>query len=799
MGTDPFAGATTPEPWSLALGAFGRGCVVSALVLAVASIVLWLLASEKSNLLAWAKFTFSLSCVAFFGAFASVATLFVTDQFQYKYVFEHGAKNHQLRFKIAGTWSGQEGSILLWGTASALFGLISARATADLRKWFSVIYAAFLGLVAAILTFESPFTFIPLVDGKLVVPTTGQGLNASLMNYWVVIHPPTIFCGFGSLTVLFAWSVAALIKKDLQTWIYRVRPWALVSVTLLGVGLAMGGFWAYETLGWGGFWMWDPVENTSFVPWVAALAFVHGIFVQISRQKWYLTNALLAAVPFILFAYGTFLTRSGFLGDTSVHSFANMNRSALWFLVVIILGSAVGFLGLWGWRSKNWSPPVPEAKSIATSAINRQALFGLGVWLLVGFGVVTALGMSVPFFQTVMGQKPKVVEEQLYNTVLSFFYLPLTLIMAVAPFVTWRGRSPKELASKFVNIFAVSIGIVGMALLWVKGDWHGLPADMAATVKLLLKFPVPRVGWVMVLSFFSVFGIVAAVWKLIESFRKSMTAVGAMLAHVGVSVALLGLIFSRGMEQKQDAFVITDNKPVEAFHHNFLAVGPTSSFIDPENKVKITVDPQSGAGKSFTVEPGLYFNGIDDNGQPTPMIWPAIYGAGLYDLYLVVHNITFEASGPTDMKQGDQRLVREENMLVTYNKLRTEGPLGQNGATFIADVTVATPEGQWNVSPMLKMTNSGLENFPAKVGTKWKINLVRINAADKSATLQVLYVQPAYIAELFYKPLTLFVWLGIGIMTVGGGLTAWARRFKPSLLEPKVAKPEPGKEPESQK
>ena len=846
METNPLIGATPAESWSLALGDFGRACIVGALALNLLAIVLWILSARRPSLERWAKLAFSIGCCGFLGAFIVVAVLFVTDQYQFQYVFEHGSRTNQLRYKIAGTWSGQEGSILLWGTTSAIFGLLSARATKELRRWFTIAYASFLTVVAAILTFESPFKLIPMSDGRLMVPQTGQGLAPSLLNYWVVIHPPTIFSGFGSLTVLFAWSVAALVSKDLTSWIPRVRPWALVSMTLLGVGLAMGGFWAYETLGWGGFWMWDPVENTSFVPWVATLAFLHGLFVQVSRKKWHITNALLAGLPFILFTYGTFLTRSGFLGDTSVHSFANMNRSALWLLVVLMFGSLLTFLGLWGARAVQLQPKMPKSKDIAESWLNRDLLFGIGIWLLVAFGVVTAIGMSVPAIESFSGHKPKVVDEHLYNTVLSFFFLPFTVVMAIAPFVTWRGvvkSNRSKTAETLINIFAVALGVVGMLLLWSKSDFMGLQADTSASIKLL-NVPANRVAWIMVLSFFCLIGIVGALWKSVQGIlKRSLSTVGGMLAHLGVSVAMLGLIFSRGMEQHQEAFVITTLRPTWALNHLFMAKGTTSNFVDPENKVKIAVvapksvsrslapvdpkitdqsknvnvtmggenymtvmptppglDVDVKPGKEFQIEPGLYFNGIDSNGEPTPMIWPAIHGGGLYDLYVVVHNITFDASGPTDMKTGEQRLLREEQMLVTYNGLRTEGPLGQKGATFFAKVNVSTPEGNWDVEPMIKVGEGGIENHPAQVNGEWKVNLVKINAADKSATLQVQYVKPAYVAEAFYKPLTLLVWLGIGIMTVGGGLTAWARRSKAQAPnEPLATEPEPGEGPESQK
>ena len=177
------------------------------------------------------------------------------------------------------------------------------------------------------------------------------------------------------------------------------------------------------------------------------------------------------------------------------------------------------------------------------------------------------------------------------------------------------------------------------------------------------------------------------------------------------------------------------------------------------------------------------------------MIWPAIYGRGSYDLYLVLHDLVFDASGETDMKVGEQRLLKDENMLVTYNGLRTEGQLGTTGAKFFAKVNVKTPEGEWNVEPMIRMGEQGMEQVPARINDKYRVALTRMNAADKSATLQIKYAQPAYIAELYYKPLTLLVWLGVGIMTVGGLVAAVARRERPKS---KATDSEPPTDTESQ-
>src|SRR5579862_723042 len=209
------------------------------------------------------------------GAFVTLGSILVRNQYEFKYAFEHSDVTDPLQYKIAAIWSGQEGSFLLWATTSSIFLLLALWGTGAYRRWFSAVYCPFLASLCGILSYESPFV-VQFFHGKPYIPPNGMGLNASLQNYWLVIHPPTIFTGFGSLTVLFAYGFAALVTRNYKDWISQVRPWSLISLSIVGIGLCMGGFWAYETLGWGGFWKWDPVENVSFVPWIMTAAFVHG-------------------------------------------------------------------------------------------------------------------------------------------------------------------------------------------------------------------------------------------------------------------------------------------------------------------------------------------------------------------------------------------------------------------------------------------------------------------------------------------------------------------------------------------
>ncbi len=782
---------TPAAPWSLVVGHLGHAAVLGALAAFVTAIVLAAGSAKRPEWTPWSGRAAWLGGAAVATAFACLLALFVRDQFQFAYVFKHGALDHELRYKIAGVWSGQQGSILLWASTTALFGLLALRGTGGYRRWYTVVFGAVMTGITSILVFESPFVLRAPVDGQFLVPTTGQGMAPSLLNYWVTIHPPTIFLGFGSLVVLYCWAMAAMLQRDMVGWVPGVRPWVLVSTTLVGLGLTMGGFWAYETLGWGGFWMWDPVENVSFVPWCLTAALIHGAFVQQARRKWFFTNAFLACMPFVAFVYGTFLTRSGFLGDTSVHSFASMDRNALWTLVSLMAATLFGFLGVWAVRRVQMRGQLPAPIMAEPTGLHRESFFAVGSWLLAAFAIVTAIGMSVPLIQSLAGQQPKVVEEQLYNTVLAFFFVPLVLAMAVGPFVTWRGLGFRALVVRMLNVLAVSIGLTGFTLLWAKGDWMGMTADAAATATLLLRWEVNQLAWVMSLTWLCWFGVVASGWRLAETFGQVKGSVGGMLTHLGVLTAVFGLVFSRGLQQKEQ-LLLTSHNSVKAFGYDWLAQGPTKTYADRDNKVKVLV---SNPLARFEMWPGLYYLGTDEAGEPRPFIWPGIRNQPLYDLYLVVHGLTFDASDPTDMKVGETRLLPTERMLVTYNGYRTEGTPGMAGAKFVADVTVDTVNGRLTTQPAIKLGASGIEDLPADLGDHHRVRLVKIDAATKGATLQVLYKEPAYPVEVFYKPFTVLVWGGVGIMTIGGFLAAWGRRTSrrtPPAAPTTEAKGEPG-------
>lgn len=711
-----------------------------------------------------AKPLFWVGCASLFATFITLTVLFVGNRFEYEYVWQHGDLKNAIQYRVAGVWSGQQGSFLLWGVCSAVFGLLALPKAGYLTRWFGFTYSAFLSVLAGILAFESPFV-LNMMDGKPIVPPDGQGLAPALQNYWVTIHPPTIFLGFGALTVPFAMAVGALATKNLQGWLPIVRPWTLIGMTLLGVGLCMGGFWAYETLGWGGFWMWDPVENTSFVPWMLIAAFTHGILVQTTRKGWIIANPLLGALPFITFVYGTFLTRSGLLADTSVHSFAQMDNTALKLLLGILGLSTLGFVALWAVRAWQMRKEVDRPSEV--QGVHREAFMRVGAFLLIALAVATAIGMSMPMVMSLMGQKPKVVEEGLYHRVLPYMFIPLVVIMAAAPLVSWKGMGTKVLLGRLYGAFCLTLVGVGIAMVAAsRSSWT--PANDTSFVTLFFGRGLPLFPWVLFLVGLCLFATFANLIRVVELARKSPKGIGPFLSHIGVCILMTGLIVSRGLERKEQ-IVVQEGGHNVALGQMIMYKGMTKDVHNRDNQVLFDVVGKDG---KFTARPGFYYVRTSEGGE-NPMVWPHIERHLFHDVYFTLHPPQSEASDPISLAVGQTTQI--DQLMIRYVEPTREGEPGQQGTKFGAKIEVITNRGSMTVNPTIELGNGGIIHHDAKLGQAYTVSLASIDAASQAATLQLQFQKPIYPIEIFYKPMTILVWLGTIMLAISGFLTAWYR------------------------
>jgi cytochrome c-type biogenesis protein CcmF len=409
---------------------------------------------------------------AFAGTALSAATLvvaFLRNDFSLGYVAGHSSRQLPLGYKLAALWSGQEGSLLLWllvltGVGAAAL-LLNRRLVADVLPWT-------VPILAGIGTY---FAFIPNVVASpfatVAAPPNGAGMNASLQNPYMMIHPPLLYLGYVGLTVPFAFAMAALVSRRVdERWIVASRRWTLFSWTFLGVAILLGAKWAYESIGWGGYYAWDPVENAALMPWLAATAFLHSVMVQEKKNMLRVWNVVLIALTFSLTLFGTFLTRSGVIN--SIHSFSQSSIGG-WFLAFIAVVAA-GSTVLIVTRLSLLRTPI-RFESLAS----REAAFLYNNLLLVAFALTMLWGVAFPLLSQMLRGVPVTVGPPYYNFFLRIFGLPLLLLMGIGPLLAWRRASLRSFARAVAwpLLFAVLVG----AMLLRAGAGSSPPGLIAYT------------------------------------------------------------------------------------------------------------------------------------------------------------------------------------------------------------------------------------------------------------------------------------------------------------------------------
>lgn len=315
--------------------------------------------------------------------------LILSNQFQVKYIWENSSSTLPLFYKVSSFWGGQAGSILLWLTWGVLYSVVLSTVFQHDRA---------VGYEAHTMFFMTAVQLFPLVmlmygspfSTTADVPFEGNGLNPLLQDPYMVIHPPILFLGFAGLTTAYAFAMAALWKRDYSGWVLRAWPWTLVGWGFLGLGLSIGGFWAYRVLGWGGYWGWDPVENSSLVPWLLGGALVHGLITQKTRGRFVRWNLFLALATFVAVLYSTFLTRSGVLADFSVHTFGESPLMPIMVTSLIVYGGAA--LALYATRFRE----IPAGPDVFKSLLSRDFTSLVALIVFIFMAAAVTIGTSSP-------------------------------------------------------------------------------------------------------------------------------------------------------------------------------------------------------------------------------------------------------------------------------------------------------------------------------------------------------------------------------------------------------------------
>ena len=465
-----------------------------------------------------------------------IIVLLLTNDFSVQYVWRVTSTEMPAYLKVTALWGGQAGSLLFWNLLLAGF-----TTAAMLRKWDdqrplmpyailvgSITQIFFLGLVAFV---ENPFTL------SEVIPAEGQGLNPLLRHPGMIIHPPMLYLGFTGFTIPYTFAMAALIAGKLDDgWIRTTRRWTLVAWLFLSLGLILGGRWAYDVLGWGGYWAWDPVENASFIPWLAGTAFLHSVMIQEKRNMFKVWNVVLVVLTYLLVVLGTFIVRSGVI--SSVHSFAQSAVGPLFF----------GFLGIMTVFSVYWVMRRREELSSPNelqSFLSRESAFLLNNFIFMGILFATLWGTLYPIFSELFTGEKITVGPPFYNKVTGPLFAVLLILMGVAPLTMWFRSSARRIGMALRwPALAALIVVVGLIAFGMR-SWAALLGLWIVTFSFILT----------ILEFWKGIrarmrrgeGVWAAFSNLVGRDRRRY---GGYWIHLGVLVMAFGIIGSYFFQQE---------------------------------------------------------------------------------------------------------------------------------------------------------------------------------------------------------------------------------------------------------
>jgi cytochrome c-type biogenesis protein CcmF len=423
---------------------------------------------------------FYLICALMTAASAVIINAFITGDFSIKYVVQYSDSVQPLFYKITSYWGGLDGSIMFWVFLLSVFGSLAVYVNRERHRELIPYVVATISAVQMFFLYLMVVHKNPFQQYLGAAPADGEGLNPLLQNFYMAIHPPSLYTGFVGMTIPFAFGIAALATGHLDdSWLRAVRRWTMFSWLFLSFGLTLGMIWAYEELGWGGVWAWDPVENAGLLPWFTATAFLHSVMVQERRSMLRVWNVTLVIMTFFLTIFGTFMTRSGVV--QSVHAFGEDPILAKLFTVFMVLILTVSF-GLVIWRL-----PLLKARNELDSWLSREAAFLVNNWVLLFSALFVLFATMFPTLSEAVTGERLTVAAPFFNKWMVPIGFILLFLTGVGPLLAWRKSSLTNLRDSF--IFPVGLALVTAGTLaalgmrvWVSGLCFALCAMVFGTI-----------------------------------------------------------------------------------------------------------------------------------------------------------------------------------------------------------------------------------------------------------------------------------------------------------------------------
>jgi cytochrome c-type biogenesis protein CcmF len=784
----------------LQIGIIGNVFVILSFVCAlVASIAYFFAARDNDESASWKR----MGRIAFrlhgFSVFGIVVTLFImlyNHYFEYDYVWHHSNKAMPMRYILSCFWEGQEGSFLLWTFWHVVIGFILQRTA---KNWEAPVLSV-IALVQVFLTSmllgvfifghrigSNPFTVllrehpnyrgIPLFsDPSYLTKIDGNGLNPLLQNYWMTIHPPTLFLGFALTVVPFAYAIAGLWKRELNSWMKPALSWAFLGVMVLGTGILMGGAWAYEALSFGGFWAWDPVENASLMPWLTLVGAAHVMLINRNKGQSLLITFILSILTFVLILYSTFLTRSGILGETSVHAFTDLGMSGqllIYLFFFLILGIVLLIV--------NWKRFPKHTE--------EEGLWSREFWMFVGAIILLVSSFQIMFntslpvwnklFDLKMAPPSNVIN--FYNSWQLPFAFVVTLLIAIGQYFKYKNTDIKDFLRRMTLSFVV-------ALL------------LTALLAYLLNFN--RFDY-MLLLFSTVFAVSANAGYMLTVLKGNVKKAGASVAHIGFALVLMGALISTSKKQvisrntsgkdlaslgekisNNDNILLTQGDTLPMGNYQVTYVGKRFVGINVYFDVDyFTKMPDGKLKKEFRLSPLVQINQRMGNvAEPDTRHFPT------FDVYthITYAEKTFkdpqestkdeyELAKKYTMKKGDT--IFSSNAIIILDSLSTRFDkaaynLKKDDIAVIANLRVLDIKKTYTAKPIYVIRNNAIEPQVSKVDALglqfmfWKVipesGKVEISLQEKKANKRDFIVMQALVF-----PYINILWGGCIVMIIG--------------------------------
>lgn len=789
----------------------GNILITFALIASVFSIIMYYLTYKGySNTLKFARIGYHASTISVIAASAYLLNALLSHQYQFKYVYNYSNSDLSLGMLISTFWAGQEGSFMLWLLLTAIAGLVLLEYTSkrgDLESRVMMIFTLALSFLLIMVSpgLKNPFAFIwseptfidiknlnqaylsfPFIqdfmfsdggsgqnlvkiDEQLVgllassgvtidqFIAFGKGLNPLLNNFWMQIHPPMLFVGFSMSTVPFAFAFAALIKNDYRDWVKQSLPWLLSGMMILGLAIMLGGYWAYSILGWGGYWGWDPVENSSLVPWIIGVAAIHTMLVQNKTQsgggagRFVKTNLILSILTYLLVLYSTFLTRSGILGEASVHSFVAPGMM-VYTLLVLFIGTftVLGFGGIiyrWKYLEKTFTAEE--------NVLSKELALFTGAVALIASAIIVIAGTSAPIFGSA-------VELSFYNELT----LPIAIIMGI-------------------------LNGLSMLLRWKKTTDKTLMESLKIPliITLVLSILVVLVGGIT--DFMAILFTVSAVFMLvinIDMVRKIVKGkklfIGAYVAHTGIALFMLGVIATGWFSiEKQVELEEGITKSVLGYDLTFTGYTP----INNGEKYEFNIDVAKG-GSSDVVSPVMYISSFNNSLMRDPDILkmftkdfyvsPVSYEDGKQNNHDHSNNSKVTISkGQTTEFNNSKIIFTKFNFPSDAMAAMQSGKdffigaqleIDYNGKKYAVEPKMESRGGERSyVGVQIEEANLNIEMLNLDAGGSVELSLSEITADGSIEPQQTEAVLGSLWIDVSIKPFIALIWIGTLTMVLG--------------------------------